>query len=1050
MSYTEDTLVQRTVADYLHEELGWDSVYAYNTETFGPEGTLGRSDQREVVLTRDLRSALERLNPGLPERAYEQGVRVVVEYSRAQTMLQLNKEKYKLIREGVQVDVPRPGGGVDRPRLKLIDFDDPQRNRFVAVRELWVKGGVYRRRADVVGFVNGLPLVFMELKNVHKDLRRAYDENLSDYKDTIPHLFHHNGLIVLGNGDTAKLGSLTSQFGHFHEWKRLHEEEPGVVDMETLLKGVMNKRDLLDLIENFVLFDDSTGSLVKIVAKNHQFLGVNRAVQAVREREARDGKLGVFWHTQGSGKSYSMAFFSRKVHRKLAGSFTFLVLTDRDDLDTQIYRTFAGCGLADNDKDTCRAESGPHLETLLGENKPYLFSLIQKFNRDVDPDNPYTPSDEVIVMTDEAHRSQYGVLALNMRDALPNASYIGFTGTPLFKDDEVTRQVFGDYVSTYDFQRAVDDNATVPLYYDARGDRLGITTGDLNEKVAAKLEELEVEDEDVARRLRRILGGDYLVITDQHRLEQIAKDFVRHYSERWELGKAMLVCIDKLTAGRMLELIKREWAEQTKEVERELRRAADEQQEIFLRRKLEWMRETLLALVVSEEQGEVRKFGEWGIDIRPHRQLIKEGFALPGGERLDVETAFKRPEHPFRVAVVCAMWLTGFDVPSLSALYLDKPLKAHTLMQTIARANRVYEGKTNGLIIDYNGILRNLRQALATFAGHQDAGHGDASGPAPVDPVKPDTKLLGRLQEAVSEIRAYLSAKSFDLDAVESSTGFARIKALKDAKEIINETDNTRKRFRLLANEVRRRYLACINMSGRHAFKADVDAVDIIDKSLDEDRAGKDISEILRELRGVVDEAIGTTTPAEQEREAGLYDISKIDFGRLRQEFARSSRKNTTVQSLKSLIEERLAKMIGQNPQRLDLQKRYEDIIADYNNEKDRALIEATFDALISFFGDLDEEAQRAVREGLDEDTLALFDLLVKPSLTKRERERIKRVARGLLERLKAEALALEHWRENQDTRDAVRTSILNYLYDDRTGLPENSYSEDDVHMTFI
>lgn len=1046
MSHTEDTLVQQTVADYLHDELGWDSVYAYNTETYSADSTLGRQNQREVVLKRDLRAALKRLNPNLPESAYDQGVRQVVEYSRSLGLEATNKEKYELIKSGVQVDVPRQGGGTEKRRLQIIDFDNPERNRFLAVREPWIQGNLYRRRADVIGFINGLPLVFIELKNVYKDLRRAYDGNFLDYKDVIPHLFHHNALVILGNGDAAKLGSLTSQYEHFHEWKRLHEDEPGVVDMETLLKGVMNKRDLLDLIENFILFDDSTGSLVKIVAKNHQYLGVNQAVQAVRERKARDGKLGVFWHTQGSGKSYSMAFFSQKVHRKLTGSFTFLVLTDREDLDTQIYRTFAGCGLADNDADTCRAKSGAHLETLLGQNKPYLFSLIQKFNQDVDPNDSYSPRDEIIVMSDEAHRTQYGKLALNMRDALPNASYIGFTGTPLFKDDEITQQVFGDYVSTYDFQRAVDDNATVPLYYDARGDKLDINTEELNEKIAAKLEELEVEDVDTAKQLQRILGGDYLIITDQHRLEQIAKDFVQHYSERWELGKAMLVCLDKITAGRMQELITREWAEQIREVERELRRTTDEQHSIFLKQKLEWMRETLIALVVSEEQGEVRKFEEWGIDIKPHRKLIKQGFELPNGKRLDIETAFKRPDHPFRVAVVCAMWLTGFDVPSLSTLYLDKPLKAHTLMQTIARANRVYEGKTNGLIVDYNGILKELRKALATFAGHQDAGRDDTAGPTPeVNPIKPDVELLDRLEEAIAEVRDDLSVKSFDLGSIQASTSFARIRAIKDAKEIINETDETRKRFRLLANEVKRRYLACINMPGRHAFKAEVDAIDIVNKSLDEDRAKKDISDILRELRGVVDAAIETKLDEERANDEGLYDISKINFERLCQEFSRSSQKNTTVQSLKSLIEERLARMMNQNPQRLDLQKRYEDIIADYNKEKDRALIEATFERLMRFFSDLNEEAQRAVREGLDEDTLALFDLLVKPKMTRSEREKIKEVAKGLLSRLEEEVVVLKYWRESPNTREKVRTEILNYLYSDKTGLPTTSYNDDDV-----
>lgn len=477
-SYTEDTLVQQTTAEYLEKELGWDSVYAHNTETFGPEGTLGRASDRDVVLARYLRRKLMELNPGLPEAAYDEAVRQVVAISAAQSLVATNREKYAQMLEGVQVTFRNDKGERVRQRLWLFDFTEPANNHFLCVRELWVRGDLYLRRADIVGFVNGLPLLFIECKNIHKNLRTAYDRNISDYKDTIPHAFHHNAVILLGNGDQAVIGSVTSRFEHFHEWKRLAEDEPGAVDMETLLKGVCDKRNFMDLLENFILFDESSGEPRKIVAKNHQFLGVNRAIEAVRGRKAREGKLGVFWHTQGAGKSYSMVFFTRKVHRKLGGNFTFLILTDRDDLDTQIYKTFAGCGVVDNDRERCRAASGHDLNQLLTQHKAYIFSLIQKFNRQVEPEQPYSPRDDIIVITDEAHRTQYGTLALNMRNALPNASYIGFTGTPLFKDDEITRRVFGEYVSTYDFQRAVEDKATVPLYYDARGDKLGVAVGD--------------------------------------------------------------------------------------------------------------------------------------------------------------------------------------------------------------------------------------------------------------------------------------------------------------------------------------------------------------------------------------------------------------------------------------------------------------------------------------------------------------------------------------------------------------------------------------------
>ncbi|MCG7848463.1 MAG: HsdR family type I site-specific deoxyribonuclease [ANME-2 cluster archaeon] len=554
-SYTEDTLVQQTTADYLEQQLGWDSVYAYNNEDFGPDSLLGRTSDREVVLKRILRRKLVELNPDLPDEAYNDALRQITATVASQTILATNREKHDLIRNGVQVTFRNDKGERVRERLQVFDYAEPTNNHFLCVREMWVKGDLYRRRADIVGFVNGLPLLFIECKNIHKNLKTAFEKNFSDYKDTIGHLFHHNAIVMFGNGVQAKVGSVTAKWEYFHDWKRLAEDEPGVVDMETLLKGVCDKHNFLDLIENFILFDESSGEPKKILARNHQFLGVNLAIQAVCERKERQGKLGVFWHTQGAGKSYSMVMFTRKVHRKLGGNFTFLVLTDRDDLDTQIYKTFAGCGVVDHDREPCRASSGEHLSRLLAEHKSHVFSLIQKFNKDVDPVEAYSRREDIIVITDEAHRTQYGTLALNMRNALPNASYIGFTGTPLFKDDEITRRVFGGYVSTYDFQRAVEDKATVPLYYDARGDKLGVAIGDLNERIAAKLEELENDDIDVQQRLERELKRDYHIITADKRLDQVARDFVQHYSTAWETGKAMLVCIDKVTCVRMYDLI---------------------------------------------------------------------------------------------------------------------------------------------------------------------------------------------------------------------------------------------------------------------------------------------------------------------------------------------------------------------------------------------------------------------------------------------------------------------------------------------------------------
>jgi type I restriction enzyme R subunit len=1056
--YTEDTLVQQTTAEYLEQELGWQSVYAYNNEDFGPGSLLGRESDREVVLTRTLRTKIEELTPGLPTTAYDDAVRQIVTVSASQTMAATNREKYELIKDGVQVTFRNAKGERKRERLRVFDFDVPENNHFLCVRELWVRGDLYRRRADIVGFVNGLPLLFMELKNVSKDIRAAYEQNFLDYKDTVPHLFHHNAVVMLANGVDAKLGSLTSRFEHFHEWKRLAENQPGVVAMETLLKGVCAKANFMDLVENFIVFDDSVGESRKILARNHQFLGVNRAIEAIRDRKLRNGKLGVFWHTQGSGKSYSMVLFTRKVHRKLGGNFTFLILTDRDDLDTQIYKTFAGCGVVDNDRDPCRAASGEHLAQLLAQHKSHVFSLIQKFNQTVGrggfETRPYTQRDDLIVITDEAHRTQYGTLALNMRNALPNASYIGFTGTPLFKDDEITRRVFGDYVSTYDFQRAVEDKATVPLYYDARGDKLGVAVGDLNERIAEKLEELETGDIDVEQRLEQELKRDYHIITAGKRLDQVARDFVRHYSTAWETGKAMLVCIDKITCVRMHKLIEFYWNERIGHLEAQLPQATDEQDEQYRRRQIEWMRQTQLAVVVSEEQGEVEKFRKWELDITPHRRLIKEGIDLPEAmrkqpqfqnkQRLALDDAFKAEEHPFRVAIVCAMWLTGFDVPCLSTLYLDKPLKAHTLMQAIARANRVNEGKNNGMIVDYCGILKNLRKALATFAGTADDGRDDDGGET--EPAKPDEELLADLREAIAFVRSFLDERNASLDGIIGQTGFSRNAAILAAKEAANENDETRKRFEVMCRAVFSKFKACITIEGINACRADFDAINIVYKSLQQDREQADITDIIRQLHQVVDEAIETQTPPAVAEKSSPYDISKIDFDRLRREFERSPAKRTTVQNLKTAIELRLQRLLQQNPSRTDFQKHYEEIVAEYNREKDRATIEKSFEALILFNQHLNEGERRALRENLDEESLAVFDLLKKTDMTADDIRRIKDVAVNLLENLKVEKLRIDHWRDKEATRDAVRGLINDFLWSDETGLPK-TYSDDEVKV---
>ena len=1040
--FSEDGLVQATIADRM-AAMGWDSVMAFNAEDYGPDSLLGRTDQTEVVLSRDLRAALERLNPGLSDDVYEQGLRQIVDSFGAQSLMQTNREKYALIRDGVKVRY-FVDGERRTARLRVFDFsaDGVDNNRFHCVRELWIDSGIRRRRADIVGFVNGLPLLFIECKRPDKDLRYAYEDNYADYLDAIPALFHHNAFVVLSNGRDAKLGSVGSRYEHFKQWKRLAETESGDERLpgESLIAGLCDRRAFIDMFENFILFDDSGRGTAKIVARNHQYLGVNRAVAATRDIESANRKLGVFWHTQGSGKSYSMAFYAQKVHRRLGGDFTFLVLTDRTDLDDQIYRTFAGIGLVNNDVDPCRASSGAELKRLLGLQKKFVFGMIQKFNEEIGPGETYSERDNIIVMTDEAHRTQYGTLALNMRDALPNASFIGFTGTPLLGEDETTRAVFGDYVSTYGFKRAVDDGATVPLFYDARGEKLQIVDDDLNEKLADAIEAADITDADVAAKLEANLQREYHIRTAEPRLEAIAGDFASHLSENWQAGKAMFVAMDKPTTVRMFDLVQDAWQHKIAEVAAELSMESDALREAELTEQLRWMRETQMAVVVSDEQGEVEAFRKRGLEIEPHRKLMRHGFTSPDGGRLDLETAFKDEHHPFRVVFVCAMWLTGFDVPSLSTLYLDKPLRAHTLMQAIARANRVHAGKENGLIVDYGNILKSLREALATFSGIPDAG-GDGSGSD--NPANPGSELLDALAEAVAIVNEQLTAGGFELAALHDTSGFETLNQLERVKNLINETDETRKRFELAARAVFRRYKAALTIEGIKAFRRDYQAISYVYRSLDDDRKSADISGIMGVLRGIVSDAV--TLKKSPPDASQVFDISKIDFERLRQEFVKRSNPNTDVQNLRDAMEKRLTYLVMENPSYSDFKARFDKIVADYNREKDRKTIEQTFDAIVRLIEELGETERDRVASGLSGPEQAIFDLLRKPELDAGDIKKVKSVAVDLLQNIRAALSETQDLFAKESTRDRLRVQIYDLLYDENTGLPIDYYQEDEL-----
>lgn len=1019
--YSENKLVQDSAGNLLRDELGWEVFYAYNTEKLGVNGTFGRKSFREIVLWRYFKDAVFKLNPWLTESVYEDAVKKLEHHLNSASLMQINEEKYGFLRDGIPVMVKKPNGKTEQERVQVFDFADPENNHFLAIKELKIHGELYRRRTDIVGFVNGIPLLFVELKNHNVDVQDAYTCNYTDYLDTIPHLFYYNAFLMLSNGSEAKVGTLGSKYEFFHEWKRLKEDEEGSVALETMLRGICNKRNFLDLFENFILYDHSGGRTAKILARNHQYLGVNEAVEVYKQRKLRNGRLGVFWHTQGSGKSYSMLFLAQKIRRKFEGSPTFVVLTDRDELNKQISDTFENCGLLGGVKASKYiAQSGDDLIGKLKSNPSFIFTLIQKFNkRDVEP---ITPNYDIIIMSDEAHRSQYGIFAENMVALLPTASRIGFTGTPLFSNDAITERTFGGYISVYDFKRAVDDGATVPLYYENRGEKLGtIKNPEITQEIIDAIEAADL-DSSQQEKLELEFAKEIHVLTAEPRLEAIAKDFVEHYTDVWTSGKAMFVCLNKVTCVRMYNLAQKYWAEKITETEAALKKTTSQQAYQELERKLQWLKETEMAVVISQEQNEIQTFKKWGLDILSHRAKM---------EKRELDKEFKDSANPFRIVFVCAMWLTGFDVKSLSCLYLDKPLKAHTLMQTIARANRVSEGKSNGLIVDYIGIVKALRKALADYTANVGGQNGG-------DPTVDKEQLIARIAELIAQTDVFLENLGFSLSELVAAKDFAKQARIKTGADAVCGSMEDKKEFQTYASELVRvmKYLQRDDLTENQLQYRD--AIVAIYKELQMKRKHADNTDLMVEINQIISENL-TLEPSSGEEDSKQFDISKIDFDLLRREFAKAAHKRLIIKDLADLVEERIKQMLARNPGRMDYYDRYQAIIKEYNDEKDRAAIAKAFEDLMNLSQDLTQEEKRYVREGFSSDEeLSMFDLLFKENLSKQEIAMIKKVSVDLLAKVKAKIAELDHWADKPETKAIVDNLIRDTLWAE---LPE-SYDE--------
>ena len=1003
-----------------------------------------RASKRDVILVDRLREAALRLNPDISRAAIESALEKLCERRQAMTLIAANQEIYGLLRDGIAVTFDNAQGQSQQERVRLLDFNVPGNNRFLVVTQLWIKGERGFRRPDVLLYVNGIPLVFIELKNSNVKLRNAYDDNLTNYKAEIPQLFLTNAFCVLSNAVETRVGSITAQWEHYFNWLRADDEKQKIdrvairaqgTSLEGVIEGLLPQQKLLDYVENFVLYYKDTQ---KIIAQNHQFIGVNRAYDVFLKRAELAGKLGVFWHTQGSGKSFSMIFYARKIFRKQTGNFTFVVVTDRDDLDGQIYRNFLNTRTV-SEAEAAQPKNSEEMRKFLGQNKRIVFTLIQKFRWDKGREYPeLSARNDIIVIVDEAHRTQYKSLAENMRKGLPRANYLAFTGTPLLGRERKTNAWFGGYVSEYNFQQSMDDGATVPLFYQKRVPEVLIQNEGLSEEFYQILEDENLDEAQQAK-LEKRFSTEIEVIKRDDRLEKIARDIVYHFPRRGYLGKGLVVSVDKFTAVKMYDKVQRLWKEEIRSLKGIISKTASEIEKRRLEQRVEFMRAVEMAVVISGDAGEEEKFAAQGLTIKPHRERMDR---LENGH--DIEYDFKAPEHPLQLVFVCAMWLTGFDAPTLSTLYLDKPMQGHTLMQTIARANRVTSWKIsavekrNGEIVDYYNVFRNMKLALKDYAQG-----GDEIDP----PVKEKAELFRLLDDAIEQGFAFCHEKAVALrEVLGSDNVFKQVGRFESFANTLLANDEWRRSFNVYENTITSLYEACKpEVLGRDKGR-EVAAFQYLRGVIEAHIEQKDIDAISLKIAELLDESVvvdGAGVLKAQQNDAEYqiiqkgktWDLSKINFDKLREEFKQATYKHIEIADLRAFLQHKLELMLQQNATRTDFAQRLQQIIDTYN--AGGSSTENYYEDLMQFTEDLREEDERHIREGLNEDELELFDLLKKDKMTQEETQKVRLAAKSLLHRLLQEhpKVLVQDWYKDTQTQKMVRSAVEQVL---DSNLPES------------
>lgn len=1001
----------------------------------------GRKSVREVILPNISYQSLQDINPNVPQRFIKQIVNEFRVPFSDKDLETANYEYYKKVKNGIQIQYEEKNKK-KYETVKIIDFNNVYNNTFTVVSQMWIKGETQYRRPDLLLFVNGLPFVFIELKNSDVKLKTAYDKNLKDYIRDIPQLFFFNQFCVLSNGTETRVGSFTASYEHYFEW--LRENEQDKVDrkkvrlegtsIQYLLNSLLQPETLIDYIENFILFENKR---TKILAKNHQYLGVNNGIEAVNNREKLNGKLGVFWHTQGSGKSYSMAMFINKINRKTTGNFTFLMVTDRNDLDNQLYKNFLRTETITKDN-AVMPNNSEQLRKDLQTNTPFLFTLIQKFRYDKGKKYPIlSKRDDIIVIVDEAHRTQYKALAENMRTGLPNAQYIAFTGTPLLGSKRLTSQWFGDYVSEYNFAQSIEDGSTVPLYYSRRVPEVWLKNDFLEDDYLEIIEDENLSKEE-EERLANYYAKTNEVLKRDERLNIIAKDIVEHFPNRGYLGKGMVISVDKFTAVRMYDKVQYYWNEKLKELYQK-RSRVDTEELKRINRQIKYMKSIEMEVVISEDNDEEERFKQEGLEIKKHRARMN--YIDENGH--DIEDNFKDPNHPFSLVFVCAMWLTGFDAPSVSTLYLDKPMKSHTLMQTIARINRVFPGKKSGLIVDYLNLFKYMKKALGDYA---NPNHGDEM---PVKDIQEQIKLLDNV---IEETRGFCSQLNINLGAVVSEKKtFDQIELFKKYVDILLDKDQYLEEFKIYSNLCRNIYEACkpeifeFNWKNEYMpvifYLEDMIKVSVRDESIDNAKIvlGRTL-DLSIQSKYVTEDVNGNEFAITKMQTLNLSDIKTDD---IRKTIEKNPFKNIEIQELRVFIEDKLEKLLQENKTRTNFVERYKEIINRYN--AGNSTNENYYEDLVDFVDDLKEEGERHVKEGLSEEELEIFDLLKKDKLTKQEEEKVKLSAKKLYQILTSEQSKIKvlDWYKDEQPRQAVKFEIEEVL--DET-LP-NSYNKETFNI---